>query len=389
MLALISFLATSSPPQTPCTSGLDCSLNGECDTATALCICDRGWKGEVCGTFDFDETQTSKALRGLHLDNTSTWGGTPIVITGVGGRKSFHLFAEYMVEDCSLTHWVNNSQIVHAVAASPLGPFRIQSVAFQPFRHSVGVARMANGTLVMFQTGCDVWPDRLVNCTANRTFPQQSRSAPLRPSLPPGCTGLIPPPPATRSIYWPRYSLSGRVRVGFSTSPDGPWTSVPYPVLQPQQGNGTFPSSWDAFTTNAAPMVLPNGSIVLAYRGSFTEADAGIGLAIADNIAGPYRRLNGGHPIFSDHAEDPFIYQGKRGSFHIVVHKMPPSPKRPSSFPFNTSAWQCGDNENACIGHAFAESLHGPWYFSPNPAAQPKVSFYYLPLHFVRILLTS
>ena len=85
-------------------------------------------------------------------------GGTPLASVDTDGKKSFHLFAEYMVEDCSLSYWVNNSQIVHAKAASPLGPFVPQSIAFKPFRHSVGVARMANGTFLMFQTGCDVWP---------------------------------------------------------------------------------------------------------------------------------------------------------------------------------------------------------------------------------------
>ena len=46
------------------------------------------------------------------------------------------------------------------------------------------------------------------------------------------------------------------------------------PVLQPQ-GRGV--EVWDGFTTNAAPAVLPNGSVLLVYRGSNTTADAAIG----------------------------------------------------------------------------------------------------------------
>ena len=64
---------------------------------------------------------------------------------------------------CPLANWVNNSQIVHATAKSPLGPFNVKSVEFKPFRHSVGVALLPNGTWLMFQTGCDVWNDTLTS----------------------------------------------------------------------------------------------------------------------------------------------------------------------------------------------------------------------------------
>ena len=109
----------------------------------------------------------------------------------------------------------------------------------------------------------------------------------------------------------------------------GPWTSLPLPVLQPQHDGG---ESWDAYTTNAAPaLVQEDGSVLLVYRGqqhhvsslprwaarftpwlcvagSNVTADAAIGLARAASWEGPYERLNGGRPLFSDHSEDPFIY---------------------------------------------------------------------------------
>jgi hypothetical protein len=190
--------------------------------------------------------------------------------------------------------------------------------------------------------------------------------------MPPGCSGLLPRPPETKKMYAP-YTLDGRIRLAHSESPDGPWHSLPMPVLQPQateSGNG----SWDAFTTNAAPALLKDGSVLLVYRGSNVCCDAAIGLAKADSWGGEYARLNKGQPLFTDHAEDPFIYKGRRG-WHIVTHAMPPSPKRPSSFPFNRSSWPCGPNNNACIGHAYAENYEGPWFYSPVPAAVPVVEW--------------
>ena len=197
---------------TGCVSALGCGLNGECVAGT--CRCDPGWRGDVCGELDLQPVD--KAVRGLFLqaENSSTWGGTPV--RDPHDARLFHLFAEYMAENCPLTDWANNSKIVHATASSPLGPFEVRSVAFAPFRHNVGAAHH-NGTWWMFQTGCEVWEDTLPNCT---TGSASLRSAGARPPLPPGCTGLIRPPPATAKLY-AAYSLSGRVRLAHAPSPDG------------------------------------------------------------------------------------------------------------------------------------------------------------------------
>ena len=48
------------------------------------------------------------------------------------------------------------------------------------------------------------------------------------------------------------------------------------------------------------------------------------------------------------------------------MHHLAPSPQMPASFPFDRRVWSCG---YACVGHAYAESLWGPWFYSPVPAA--------------------
>ena len=87
--------------------------------------------------------------------------------------QTFHLFTEYMVLNCPLSNWANNSQIVHATADSALGPFTVQSVALEPFHHNVGAAKLpvANTSgkdWLIYSTGCDVWADTLPNCSSGK-----------------------------------------------------------------------------------------------------------------------------------------------------------------------------------------------------------------------------
>ena len=67
----------------------------------------------------------------------------------------------------------------------------------------------------------------------------------------------------------------------------------------------------------------------------------------------------------------PEFYKGRRG-FHMVMHHLPPTGQRPASFPFDPEIWSCG---YACIGHAYAKDIRGPWHYSPVPAASNVVQF--------------
>ena len=54
------------------------------------------------------------------------------------------------------------------------------------------------------------------------------------------------------------------------------------------------------------------------------------------------------------------------------MHHLPPTGQRPASFSFDPEIWSCG---YACIGHAYAEDISGPWHYSPVPAASNVVKF--------------
>ena len=43
-----------------------------------------------------------------------------------------HMFAALMTEHCGLSAWETNSEIVHAVADTPLGPFEATQTVLPP-----------------------------------------------------------------------------------------------------------------------------------------------------------------------------------------------------------------------------------------------------------------
>ena len=85
-------------------------------------------------------------------------------------------------------------------------------------------------------------------------------------------------------------------RIGLATSidPNGPFTRLDTPILQP----GPVPSWDDQFTTNPTPHVFPNGSVLLLYKARSKENYnvMSTGVAFAQHWSGPYERMSA-HPI--------------------------------------------------------------------------------------------
>jgi len=66
-----------------------------------------------------------------------------------------------------------------------------------------------------------------------------------------------------------------------------------------------------------APLILPNGTVLLIYRA--TGKRAGLGVASAPHWAGPYTALLE-EPLFRGYAEDATLFMGARGILHLVAH---------------------------------------------------------------------
>ena len=68
----------------------------------------------------------------FHNATLSSWGGNPVRDTA----GTWHLFAAAMTLRCNLGSWVSNSEVIHATAGSPVGPFAFRDVALPPWHHN-------------------------------------------------------------------------------------------------------------------------------------------------------------------------------------------------------------------------------------------------------------
>ena len=102
-----------------CGSDEDCSLNGVCQPATAICACDPAWGGPACATLNLlpvpgDPAATVAVAYPPPADfnTTTSWGGS--VVKAEDGQ--YHLFAAEMAV-CKTT-FLTPSRVVSALMPS-------------------------------------------------------------------------------------------------------------------------------------------------------------------------------------------------------------------------------------------------------------------------------
>ncbi len=236
---------------------------------------------------------------GFRRDDAWIWCGS--VIRGADGQ--WHMFASLWTKQVAFTpNWLTNSRIVRAVAAKPEGPYRYVEDVLPPrggkhwdgkMTHNPTIHRHGN-TYLLYYTGS----------TYDGPIPDGS-SPPLRRDSP------------------MRIQARANQRVGLATapSPAGPWTRPDRPILEVR------PGQWDALlTTNAAPCVAPDGSVLLLYKSTAREGDTlKYGVARAAHFRGPYERV-GGEPIkWSDDPrisyEDAFVWR-EGGEYRMIFNDM-------------------------------------------------------------------
>ncbi|KAF5632869.1 glycosyl hydrolase family 43 five-bladed beta-propellor domain protein [Fusarium sp. NRRL 52700] len=149
----------------------------------------------------------------------------------------------------------------------------------------------------------------------------------------------------------------------------------------PYKGNYAIPglpsAKWNSDTTNPSAwplqanrynidgshrcpgsdkLIIDNGQgILVAYRGSPDNQPwiEQIGLARAAGPGGPFTRLNNDQPLFNNSAEDPSVWRDKRGNWYMIMHAL-------------EGGFRGGPNVG---GHAYVESLEGPWYYDTETRA--------------------
>lgn len=175
------------------------------------------------------------------------WGSS--VIRGSDG--SYHMFVSRWDERLGHAAWVTSSHVVHAVSSSPLGPWRFHDVALprRGSRHWDGMATH-NPTIH--------WnPRRQEYCLFYI-----------------GTSYQFAPPfnaPFTNRTEYELAWNSKRIGVATSRSLDGPWRRLLAPILEPR------PGFWDGgITSNPAPVIFPNGSVLLIYKSIAVRNTGGI-----------------------------------------------------------------------------------------------------------------
>jgi hypothetical protein len=229
MFLALSYVTAALAQQQKATPA-SCSLAGSPDARSGACRCDPGWRGETCSEVDLDYS-----VPVVRQGNWS-WGGSPIL--GPGG--AVHLFVSVMAEGCGLLHYQTNSVVEHHVSESgAAGPFERRGIALAPRPghwdsgaiHGPSIHYDgSSGLYLLFHAGF-THPGPKPNCTQDPTFPVVMVSS-------------------TR-----------RIGVAWSASLDGPWERGD-PILGPGPKG-----SWDSTdVSNAAPCVLPNGTVLLGFR---------------------------------------------------------------------------------------------------------------------------
>lgn len=322
--------AASSSHTSSCKTDHDCSLNGVCQRS-GNCRCDAGWLGADCGVLD---ARPAKRSAGYNLTSQGTSSWCSSVVRDPWDPTLHHLFASEFSHGCGLDYWAPYSRVVRAESRSgPAGPYEFAGEVRGTFAHNPTVVYSpAEREWLLYYIGCptDVVEDK---CTAKKF------------------------------TCGPGNSNNGESGISVLSSRDlRHWTP------RGQVMKGTDDDAWDADVTNPSAFPLRqcrgprsgashSSAMLLAYRGCIYNctADELINIAVSTKgFEGPYRKVQQ-QPLFSNPNEDPFIWQDRRGNWHMLLHSLEP---------------EGGFGDGPKVGrHAWAEHYEGPWTFGSKTLA--------------------
>jgi len=216
------------------------------------------------------------------MEDFWVWGAS--VIKGEDGN--YHMFASRWPKKYPFfVGYIFNSEIVRAVSDKPEGPFTFQKV-------------------VMKSRGSEFWDGRM---THNPTVHKYGNKY-LLFYIGTTYEGESPHPdsirkPLSKTMDDFRELTYGKIRIGMASSNSvlGPWERLDEPILLPRQGK------WDDnVTTNPAPCISDDGSILLVYRSNIKGKGTRLGVAKAQELGAPFKRIRDNYMEF--HVEDPYIW---------------------------------------------------------------------------------
>lgn len=250
-------------------------------------------------------TRTAAALLVACVTRAEEWDFNamlqPVPVTAQFGDPEFNIWCGTMIRGddgkCHLYYsrwpralghvaWVTHSEVAHAVADNPLGPYHHADVALPP-------------------RGKEFW-DGL--CTHNPTVIRAGGKFYLYYM---GNTG---DGVATKTLNW-THRNNQRIGVAVAENPGGPWQRFDRPVLDVSADT----NAWDALmVSNPSVCQRPDGSFLMVYKGVAKKTKPPFGGPVSHLVAtgpaatGPFVKRP--DPIFGKEgvafaAEDPFIWR--------------------------------------------------------------------------------
>lgn len=241
-----------------------------------------------------------KVSRSAVFDNEtySHWGGS--VVLGDDGR--YHMYYSRWPKQLGWA-WVTDSEIAHAVADSPFGPYEFQDVVL-PRRD---------------REHWDGW------CTHNPTVQRFGDKYYLYYMGNTG-DGVVTTSPGKQKINW-NHRNNQRIGVAVADSPNGPWTRSDQPLIDVSDDDQAMDS---LMTSNPSICQRPDGGYVLIYKGVGKKFPLPGGgpvvhcVATSDSPTGPFTKHS--QPVFTFEgerfpAEDPYIWY-QDGKYRAIVKRM-------------------------------------------------------------------
>lgn len=233
----------------------------------------------------------------FEMDDFFVWCGT----MAKDDAGKCHLFFSRWPKSTTFRGWVSHSEVGHAIADGPLGPYRFQSIALKGSGADTWDRHMIHNPTVLRHGG-----KYYLYYTGTRGNANWRGGEPL----------------ATNDDYW-FCRNNQRIGVAVADDPAGPWKRFERPLLD------VSPSGWDTLiTTNPSVTATPDGRFLMIFKtASPGERPAGKvvhGVAFADNPLGPFTKHPA--PIFTHAtaefpAEDPYVWHGG-DRFHAIVKDM-------------------------------------------------------------------
>jgi hypothetical protein len=251
----------------------------------------------------YDKLMPAPKGGGFAMKGYWVWCGS--VIQGDDGK--YHMFASRWPKNISFApHWLTNSEIVRAVSDTPEGPYEFAEVVLPVRGEGYWDGKMTHNPTI-HRCG-----DKFLLYYTGTTYEGNIPTAddPVQPG-------------SERQV---QAHANQRVGLAVASSVAGPWERMDQSILPPRTGK------WDALmTTNPAPCVHPDGSVLLIYKAVGFRGDLlRVGVAKADHYLGLYERL-ADEPIFrfdetEDHVEDAYVWHsdsdGSGGGYQLIMKDM-------------------------------------------------------------------